>query len=170
MPKSKRKTWAEYKRDARKRERERKRDRPDAIDPYLRHPFFDFYREDANASDYELALQIANITPPAFDDDGPAVFPETLDGLDTPDAKNSIERAQLVVACLVDAASGLAGIINRYKQREIDAALAALEARDLSDPNTEKDILAEIARLKSIRTQLKRQVRWSFPQWKITGE
>jgi predicted XRE-type DNA-binding protein len=74
------------------------------------------------------------------------------------------------VGCLIDAAGELARIISGYKRDEIDARIAEIEQSDLSDPAAKKQAFAEMAKLKEMRDQLGKQVRWTFPQWKVTGE
>ena len=168
-------TAAERKRLSRQRAKEAQQRHSGGLDygddttPFLVQPFFEFYEDDGNKDTFETPLEMANIVPPSFEDDGPAVYPDILAGLDLPDAKNSIERAQLIVDCLVDAAAGLAGIINRYKLQEINRAIADLEARDLSDPAAKKAALAEIVRLSRLRDRLEKQVRHTMPEYRVKG-
>lgn len=119
-------------------------------------PFFEFFDSDPNTSDFIIPLRLANIDPPGFDDDSAAIFPDDLAGLDLTPANNSIERAEMIVDCLLDAAAGLAGVINRYKKQEIDRALAEKGPDDASH-------------LVKLREQLERNARWTLPQWKVKG-
>lgn len=122
----------------------------------LKRPFAVFYGEDADVSDFEIPLHLAGIDPPTFDNDAGAVFPAILDGLEVPDARNSVERAELIVDCLLGAAAGLAGILNRYKLAEI---ARAEKAGDVDAATAER-----------LRAQLKRNARWTLPQWKAKGD
>ena len=75
-----------------------------------------------------------------------------------------------MVGCLIDAASQLADIINKYKRKEISDRMQEVEASDLSDPDVRKKALADMVRLQKMTEHLDKQVRWTFPQWKVTGE
>ena len=80
------------------------------------------------------------------------------------------EKAEIMVGQLIDAAASLARIVNDYKRDEIDVRIAEIEQSDLSTPDAKKKAFADMARLKKMRDQLDKQVRWTFPQWKVTGE
>ncbi|KQU54455.1 hypothetical protein ASG72_02105 [Bosea sp. Leaf344] len=133
-------------------------------------PFFQFYVEDGNTDGVVIPLRLAGIKPPEFLNDQPAQFPHDLAGVDLPAASNSIARAELTIECLLDAAGALAGIVHRYKQSEIKARIAEIEQADLSDPIAKKQALADIVRLQKMLDQLSKQVRWTFPQWKVAGD
>ncbi|MFP1634137.1 hypothetical protein ACLB6G_20600 [Zhengella sp. ZM62] len=128
----------------------------DDTSPIQKMPFFEFFGSDPNASEFVIPLRLANIEPPVFEDDKGAAFPDDLAGLDLPSASNSVERAELIVDCLLDAAAGLAGVINRYKKQEIDRGLASNESGDASH-------------LMKLREHLDRNARWTLPQWKVKG-
>ncbi|MFB9223328.1 hypothetical protein [Paracoccus cavernae] len=139
----------------------------------FRRPFFEFMAQSGSAMDELLAP--AGIEAPSFEDDrGPKAF--ALNGIlednDEPffaDSVGSLGRAELVVDCLLDATADLAWHIKEYKRTEIKARLAEIEASDLSDPATKKAALKEATRLNKMLDQLDKQVRWTFPQWKVTG-
>ncbi|NSL24921.1 hypothetical protein [Agrobacterium tumefaciens] len=147
----------------------------------MRTPFWQRYQNDGNASSVEMALDIAGINAPKFVDDGD---PKSASGEiergflndGTPETSpyanggGSLARAEIMVGGLIDAASELAGIINRYKRDEITARITELEQSDLSDAAVKKKAFADMAKLKKMLDQLDKQVRWSFPQWKVTGE
>ncbi|MAW85522.1 MAG: hypothetical protein CMJ42_03215 [Phyllobacteriaceae bacterium] len=128
----------------------------DDTSPIQKTPFFEFFDSDPNASEFVIPLRVANIDPPGFEDDKGAIFPDDLAGLDLPSASNSVERAELIVDCLLDAAAGLAGVVNRYKKQEIDRALA----------NQEPD---DAPHLMKLREHLEKNARWTLPQWKVKG-
>jgi hypothetical protein len=71
---------------------------------------------------------------------------------------------------VIDAASQLATGINSYKRKEITDRIHEIETSDLSDPKTRKQALADIVRLKTMLGQLDKQVRWTFPQWRVTAD
>lgn len=136
-------------------------------------PFYQFAENHLGASDFELCFALAGIEPPAFEDDrGPEhfVLNDATAGVDDPfsGAKGSLGRAEVMVGCLVTAAVELALCINRHKTAEINARLKELEDADLSDQAAKKAAFGEIARLNKMLDQLSKDVRWTFPQWKVT--
>jgi hypothetical protein len=172
-------TPAEKQRAYRERQKAEKKAglrRADGAADVFKTPFFEFLGDFCySSSDFVVALDLAGIQPPQFEDDrGPEAY--TLDaGLPPPDdgfypftnAKGSLGRAEVMVGCLIDAAADLAAQVNAYKRSEIKARLAEIEASDLSEPKAKKAALKEAARLNKMLDQLDRQVRWTFPQWKI---
>ena len=145
-----------------------------ALADVFRTPFFEFLGDFCHDSDYNMALELTGIAPPQFDDDrGPEHY--TLDtGLNPTTnlfapAVGSLGRAEVMVSCLTTAAKDLAWQINRYKQAEIKARLAEIEASDLSDPETKKAALKNVTRLNKMLDQLDKQIRLTFPQWKVSG-
>ncbi|WP_028717161.1 hypothetical protein [Paracoccus sp. J39] len=143
----------------------------------FREPFFQVFPPDEQvSSQYCQSLELAGITAPLFEDDrGPEAY--TLDDLDELEAKfvfgedsgTSLGRAEVMIGCLIKAAEGLADEVNTYKRTEIKARLAEIEASDLSDPAKKKAALKEATRLNKMLDQLDKQVRWTFPAWKVTG-
>ncbi len=83
--------------------------------------------------------------------------------------RRSLGRAEVMVTALIEAAQDLAGFVADYKRQEINARLAEIEASDLSAPEAKKAALQDAARLNKMLDQLEKQVRWTFPQWKVTG-
>lgn len=141
-------------------------------------PFFKFLGDYCySGSDFNIALDLAGIETPQFDDDlGPEHHTRDLGipnkgdfGYPFGDAERSLGRAEVMVGCLITAAVDLAIQINSYKRAEIKARLAEIEASDLSDADTKKAALKESARLNKMLDQLDKQVRHTFPQWKVTG-
>lgn len=142
-------------------------------------PFFEWFQENTNiAGDYYSSLDLAGIDPPEFENDsGPASFngwhEDSEANWDEEDRAlgkgNSLARAELMVEALAAAAAGLAGDINAYKVEQLKNRLAEIEASDLSDAATKKAALKEVTSLNKMLDQLNKQVRWPFPQWKVTG-
>ena len=83
-----------------------------------------------------------------------------------PGAKGAIGRAEVIIDCLVDAASELAGVVNNYKRHEIESRLSELESSSEADRAT---AMKEAVRLNKMLDQLSKRVRRDFPQWKVTG-
>lgn len=165
------KTSTERMQAKREREAQERREAEDSTYPYLRETFAAYLEHESEYSEVELILGIAGIEAPLINDErGPENF--ILEGLFVdpfnpfPGSKGSIGRAEVTVTCLLDAASYLASIINTYKLREIDARLAELKNPDNADRET---AIEEAVKLNKIKDQLEKQVRWSFPQWKVTG-
>jgi hypothetical protein len=147
-----------------------------------RRAFFEAFQEEAGSfSDFHLCFDTAGLPVPQISDDSDPksltgeveqIFIDSGNQHESPYANGggSLARAEIMVGCLIDAAGELARIINGYKRDEIDARIAEIEQSDLSDADTKKKAFADMARLKKMRDQLDKQVRWTFPQWKVTGE
>lgn len=177
-------TPAERKRRSRANQRRRELRSTDAQDELkvFQKPFFEaFQREAGGFSDFMLAFDTAGLDAPDIADDSD---PKSLTGeveqifIDANNVEESpyfggggsLARGELMIGCLIDAASVLAGVVNSYKQSEIKARIAEIEQSDLSAPETKRKALADIVRLQKMLDQLSKQVRWTFPQWKVTGE
>ena len=141
----------------------------------FRRPFFEALEENDNASNVDISLDLAGIKPMEFlDDSGPRSFTGQIEQGAAENgeepyqgAQNSLNRAEIMVGCLIDAAAELAGIINSYKRKEITQRITEIENSDMADPVTRKAALAQIVRLNKVMEQLDKQVRWTFKQWKI---
>jgi hypothetical protein len=170
-------------RDRQKAEKKAKLQQKDSSDAHglMMTPFWERFQKDGNAINVEMALDIAGIgMPPFADDSDPKSASGEIergfanDGIPelNPFAKGggSLARAEIMIGSLIDAAVSLAQIVNNYKRDEINARIAELEQSDLSDPAVKKKAFADMARLKKMLDQLDKQVRWTFPQWKVTGE
>ncbi|RNF33984.1 hypothetical protein [Paracoccus methylarcula] len=137
-------------------------------------PFYEALPEDHSySSDFANAFELMGIPTPEFSDDrGPEEF--TLDVGAKDDGffdkmPGSLGRAELMVDCLLAAAKDLASHVSDHKKSEIKARLAEIETSDLSDPEIRKAALKDVTRLNKMLDQLDKQVRWTFPQWKVTG-
>ena len=140
----------------------------DPSDKIATRRFHEYLPDDPEWNEVQTYLEWAGIKPdaiPTFDTDNDPDHDPVSDG----PYRGSIGRAERMVGCLLDAASELAGIINRYKREEIDRAIARLESADLSDAEKRKQALEDVVRLTRYRDQLDKQVRWSLPQWRVTG-
>jgi hypothetical protein len=137
-------------------------------------PFFASPEMEANWSDIASELDAIGMDVRGFYDDSPNRSYDgeafEVDDLIEKPAQNSLGRAEVIVGGLISAGQQLAAVINAYKRREIDARIAEVEQSDLSDPDVKKQAFADMARLKKMRDQLDKQVRWTFQQWKVTGE
>lgn len=150
--------------------RERKKDQarksPDIIDAYLKTPFSEWMGNSwDDVTTYLEWLGVRQIPNYAADGD---TDPDRWEELE-PDRK-SIGRAERMVTMFLDGAIELARFINQYKTEEVNARIAEIEAADLTDPAVRKKALADIAMLSKYRDDLKRDVRWTLPQWKVKGE
>lgn len=145
----------------------------------FRRPFFEFFPIDEQVgSQYAQALELAGIQPPVFDDDsGPEA--STLDdlrddveegGVCNPFGRSkgtSLGRAEVLVGCLLDAASDLSAWINDYKKSEIMSRLHELEASELSDVAERRAAFAQIKELNRMLDELGKTTRWPLPQWRV---
>lgn len=164
-----RKSWAEYKRESRRRERERKRNEADETFDALSKPFSEFLADGHRFDEVAVYLEWAGIDGdalPSFEDDtDPEHDPEN-----DPPNRGSLGRAERMVGMFMDAASELARLINEYKRKEISARIQELENSSSLDAHARQKARGEIDRLKRMLNHLNKQVRWTFPQWKVTGE
>ena len=167
---------AEKMRRYRERQKEKKLQelkKPTPLSDLYRTPFFRFFEPDRQReSQYVDALELAGITPLFFQDDsGPETV--TLDEVQHDDGPffgerhgTSLGKAEILVGCLLDAATDLAGWINDYKRAEIKARIAEVEASDMSTPEARKEAFARMAELTEIQAELDRTVRWPVPVWR----
>ena len=163
-------TPAEKQRRYRERLKAKEKTAPEVTSDFLQRPFSDYVAAHENEyQDVWYPLEWAGIRAdaiPFFEaDDDPDHDPNS----DGPN-RGSIGRAERMVGMLLDAAIGLAGMINRYKREQIDAAITQLEAGDLTNPAIRKQALADIVRLRRINDRLNKDVRRTLPEWKVKGE
>lgn len=135
-----------------------------------KRPFSETFQADSDASDLELTLGIAGMVAPDFEDErGPteAALPHTIAGAeDTFDyVTGALARAEVAIDSLLSAAVILSGIVNKHLKSEINDRLAELEDPQNSDRAT---AIKEAVKLNKMLDQLDKQVRWAFPQWKVT--
>lgn len=164
-------TNAEKKQAQRDREEAARRAAEDSTYPYLKETFSEFLFHESNYSNVEIALGLAGIEAPLIENEqGPEVFAleDVIAGVENPfpGASGAIGRAEITIDCLVDAAMELAIVVRNYKRQEIEARLAELENSETADRAT---AMKEAVKLNKILDQLDKQVRRSFPQWKVTG-
>lgn len=168
---------AEAQRRWRQRQKEKKQQELTQANPpqdVFRKPFFEVFTPDEQvSSQYCQSLELAGISAPLFEDDrGPETY--TLDDLEDEvpfggDAGTSLGRAEVMIGCLISSAIGLADEVNTYKRAEISARLSEIETSVLTDPAAKKAALKEATRLNKMLDQLDKQVRITFPQWKVNG-
>lgn len=154
---------------------------PDDLDlgAPIQGPFYECFQGKAGGfSDFALCFDMAGMEAPDIDDDSD---PKSLSGEvekifeDDPTRSpyhrggGSLAKAEIMVGCLIDAASHLAGVINEYKRAEIAGRLEQIERSSLSTPEEKKRALSDAVRLQKMLDHLNKQVRWTFPQWKTSG-
>lgn len=171
-------TPAEKMRAYRQRLKEEETRQNDALSHFFHQPFFEFYDGHGELSTLAIALHFVGYEIPEFvDDRGPQAYSIADHDADASDPDddpfegktNSLGRAELLVGGFLDAAVTLAGMVNSYKKQELKARLAEIEAADLSDPKAKKAALKDVARLHKMLDDLEKDVRWTFPQWKVKG-
>ncbi|BCH60420.1 hypothetical protein RvVAR0630_30440 [Agrobacterium vitis] len=161
------KTAAEYQRAYRERLKEREKEAVGNADEAFKMPFHEFMAD--HWSDVTTYLEWSGVDVlPDYAADGDH-DPDWVEETDGP-YRGALGRAERMVGHYLDAANTLAMWINRYKEQEINARIAELEASDLNDPDARKQALADIVKLTKYRDQLSKQVRWTLPQWKVKGE
>ena len=167
----------ERKQNQLERERTQLKELDDSTLPFLRQPFFERVEEDPNWSGVTLALELCGFEPPSFEDDrGPQHFanevalPPDEDPSETfPGFKGSIGRAEAMIDLLLEAASELANLVNRYKRDELAARRKEIEESDLSDPEERRTAIDNITQITRIEAELSKNVRQTLPIWKIKG-
>lgn len=139
-----------------------------------RSPFFEFFQEQKSSFGESMACVGVDIE--FFEDDrGPrsfgknGVFDFIEDDPHLDESVGSLGRAELVIGALLDAASELAAVVKEYKRAEIKARLVEIETLDFRDSQTKKLTMQEAVKLHKMLDQLDKQVRWTIPQWKVTG-
>jgi hypothetical protein len=164
-------TPAEHQRRYRERKKKGLKAAPELSSRYVRRPFFEFLGDDANWSEFDIPFRLMNIEPPEFADDEGPKYPSDIEDYEPPAvSQNSLGRAELMVDCLLGAATALAGMINRYKKEEIES-----EERRLNDlmqqatPEDGRRIVADLMQINRIARDLTKQVRWPLPQWQVRG-
>ena len=137
-------------------------------------PFYQFLPDNFEySSDFSDCLEFIGMAVPEFKDDrGLEDVTHYSDDLATemivPNL-GSLGRAEVMITALTEAAEFLAKEVNAYKRAELEARLTEIEASDLSEPAVKKAALKEAARLNKMLDQLDKQVRHTFPQWRVTG-
>jgi hypothetical protein len=172
-PKERAQRWRDRQKELRvDADRQKRQEETQAI---YKRPFFEYVSENGNWSSFELPLELAGFVAPSFDDDrGPMAFAneDAIAGVDDPftGADRSIGRAEVMIGCLIDAASELAGIVNRYKILEIEKRLSENEGVVLSGAAESKSALADMVRLSKMLDRLGKEARRTFPQWEARIE
>ena len=168
------KSNAERLRQFKERKKEEEKIASLTLSGVFKAPFFEFLPEDYYySSDFADCFEFIGLPVPRFEDDrgledythySPQLAAEMIEP-----NQGSLARAEVMITALTEAAEFLAFEVNAYKRTEIKARLAEIEASDLSDPAVKKAALKNAARLNKMLDQLDKQVRWTFPQWKVTG-
>lgn len=165
------KSAAQRQREYLERKAEKERFASLRVENVFRKPFFETIdASEFSSSQFVDCLEFVGIEPPEFvDDRGTEDFTLYSDKGHVDQGLGSLGRAEVMVESLVYAAQNLALYVQLYKQAEINARISELEASDLTDQDAKKVALKEAARLNKMLDQLDKQVRITFPQWKVTG-
>ncbi len=166
-----RKSWKEYKREARKRQREQNEARERELNTTVyRRSFSNFMHEDRR-SGFATHFLILGKDWWNFEEDTGInpLDPDELDEDDRNAAFNSLGKAELVLSVLEDVVQTLAQDIAVYKRREIEARIEELQQSGFTGPDA-NSALDDLERLKKMRHQLSQRVRKTLPQTRATGE
>jgi hypothetical protein len=165
-----RKTWAEYKQEARKRQKdEREIQERELNTSIFRRPFSDFMQKE-NRSSFGTHYLILGQNWWDFSENN-GIEPLSEDELDEDDKRaafNSLGKAELVLSVMEDVLETLARDVAEYKRSEIEARINEIQKSDLTGPNA-KASLDELERLKKMRHQLNKRVRKTLPQTRAAG-
>jgi len=113
---------------------------------------------------------------PMFEDDsGPKSLKGNLEHDDPDDIMfpkdgNSLDRAELMVGSLLDAAVYLTSTIHNYKIVEIKARINEISSEMHAGGTPDMKAIDKIVDLKKMLEQLEKEVRRSFPQWRIKAK
>ncbi|NSZ00619.1 hypothetical protein G6M70_05990 [Agrobacterium tumefaciens] len=156
-----------------KEKREMSRKKAEASHWYAKADFQSFLENHPDADEFNLPLDLMNITPPVFVDGEPATTTGLhLDSENEDDAPyfKAMGRADVFVGLFIESAVALAKLVNEFKLKEIDDRIKEIEAAKFADQAEWKEALNDIVRLNRMRDQLSKQVRVVLPQWKVTGD
>nr|KIU68523.1 hypothetical protein TR92_11790 [Brucella anthropi] len=166
-----RKSWKEYKQEARKRQRDAAEARERELNTTVfRTKFSDFMSDDHRSGFGNHFLILGNDWWNFETDTG--INPHDLQELDDDDLKaafNSLGKAELVLGVLEDVAETLAQDIAVYKRREIEERISELEELGFTGPDA-KTNLDDLEQLKKMRHRLNKRVRKTRPQTRASGE
>lgn len=165
-----RKSWAQYKRDARRRERDRQLAQERELNTRVFRRAFSSFMEGDHRTGFGSHYLILGKTWWNFrNDDGiEPLDEEELDEDDKAAAFNSLGKAELVLSVLQDVVETLARDIADYKRTEIEARIHEIQKTGLSGPDS-KTSLDELERLKKMRNNLNKRVRRTLPQTRAAG-
>jgi len=165
------KTALERKQKQLAREAEERRQMPDASYPFLRTPFFVYLENDPNWTNVEQNFDLMGLPAPVFDNDkGPSSQSGQVDEDDVyAGFAGSIGRAEIMIDQLLDAATELASIVNRYKLRELEARASELKELNFADAEQRQTALDQAVRLSRLRDHLEKRVRRTLPEWSLKG-
>lgn len=165
-----RKSWAEYKRNARKREKNRHSILERALNlSVFRRPFSNFTEIEARPGFGSHYLILGKKWWDFSVDDGiEPLDDEELGDDDRSAAFNSLGKAELVLSVLEDVVHTLAQDIAAYKRSEIETRISEIQEKGFVGTNA-KASLDELERLKRMRHRLNKQVRRSLPQTMAAG-
>lgn len=166
-----RKSWKEYKREARQRKRTLDKERERELNTTVyRRSFSDFMRGD-HRSGFGVHFLILGNDWWNFEEDI-GINPLDADVLDEDErnaAFNSLGKAELVLGVLQDVVETLAQDIAVYKRREIEGRIEELQQLGFAGPDANR-ALDDLERLKKMRHKLSQRVRNTLPQTRASGE
>lgn len=165
-----RKSWADYKREARKREKNRLAAQERELNTSVfRKSFSDFSEKEHRTGFGSHYLILGKKWWDFGQDDGIEPLDQgELDDDDRAAAFNSLGKAELVLSVLEDVVETLAGDIADYKRSELEARINEIQKSGLTGPNA-KTALDELERLKKMRHNLNKRVRRTLPQTRAAG-
>ncbi len=165
-----RKSWAEYKREARKRERARQLALERALNASVfKEAFSEFCRENKRTGFGTHFLILGSNWWDFGQDDGiEPLDPSEIDEDDQAAAFNSLGKAELVLSLLEDVVETLAHDISDFKRSEIEARIEEVKKSGLTGPNSQA-ALDELELLKKMRHNLTKRVRRTLPSTRAAG-
>lgn len=140
-------------------------------------PFFEYGQNALENESFDQFFHMMGLEAPDFiDDTGPKSREGTLEFSSDPDWRlwpkdaRSLDRAEVMVGQLLDAASAMARVVNAFKIREIDARITEIQPSDLANLETKKAAIKKIVLLTKLRGQLEKDIRWPIKQWQVKAD
>ena len=156
---------------------EQKKSQAHSLRDIFKSPFFEYGQTALENESFDQFFDMIGLEAPDFvDDSGPQSLLGQLEtSLDPdwrlwPEDARSLDRAEVMVGQLLDAASAMARVVNAFKTREIDARIAEIQPSDLSDPERKKAAIKKMVLLTELRRQLEKDIRWPIKQWQVKGD
>ncbi|NOV15432.1 hypothetical protein E5S70_04895 [Ensifer adhaerens] len=165
-----RKSWAQYKRESRKREKDRLTAQERELNTSVFRKSFSAFSEQEHRTGFGIHyLVLGNNWWDFSKDDGiEPLDPDELDEDEKAAAFNALGKAELVLSVLEDVVEALSQDIADYKRGEIETRINEIPKSALTGPNA-KAALEELERLKKLRHNLSKRVRKNLPQTRAAG-
>lgn len=165
-----RKTWAEYKKQSRNRQREKQISQERVLNNTLFSHAFSEYLNNRGRGGYGIQYLILGKCWWNFENDAGIDPHDTaeLDQAELEAASNSLGKAELILDVMESIVETLSQDIADYKRDQIEARISTIQKSDLTGPDA-GPFLDELESLKKMRHRLNKRVRKNLPQTRASG-